>query len=184
MDFLYLDFVNSSEKDYLTGEPQEHLKEVGWLENLLTRYDLIMPTALTPTAMKSLTAFRTILRRVTEALIEGEEFADEDTAKLNQYLAKVTLRRRLDNTKGAPHLKLVPQQQNWDWVQAEIVTSLVDFIAQRDRERLKICDNHNCCWIFYDESKSRTRRYCSDHTCGNLIKVRRFRERHKADAKE
>ena len=183
MDFLYLDFVNSSEKDYLTGEPQEHLEEEGWLENLLARYDLVMPTALTLTVMKSLTAFRTLLRKVTENLIDGKEITDEDTAKLDQILAEVPLRRRLDNAKGEPQLKLVPQQPNWDWVQAEIVASWIDFLVHGDRQRLKICDNQNCLWIFYDESKSRTRRYCSDSSCGNLLKVRRFRERHKAELK-
>ncbi len=183
MDFLYLDFVNSSEKDYLTGEPQEHLEEEGWLENLLTRYDLVMPSVLTSTVLKSLTGFRTTLRRVTENLIDGKELAEEDIATLDQILAKVPLRRRLAKANGEPQLKLVPQQPNWDWVQAEIVASWIDFLAHGDRQRLKICDNHNCCWIFYDESKSRTRRYCSDHTCGNLLKVRRFRERHKAEPK-
>jgi len=35
-------------------------------------------------------------------------------------------------------------------------------------------------WAFYDESKNRSRRWCSAAECGNLIKVRRFRERQRA----
>ncbi|XEC93808.1 CGNR zinc finger domain-containing protein [Paenibacillus tarimensis] len=41
-----------------------------------------------------------------------------------------------------------------------------------------------CRWIYDDESRSRTRSRCDDKRCGNLIKVRRFRERRKAKGTE
>ncbi len=37
-----------------------------------------------------------------------------------------------------------------------------------------------CCgWVFYDRSKNRSRKWCEQATCANLMKVRRFRQRHR-----
>src|SRR5207244_1417681 len=74
-------------------------------------------------------------------------------------------------------LEMVPLARDWRWVMAEIAASFADLLAKHDSKRLKICENPNCRWIFYDESKSRTRRWCTNNKCANLWKVRRFRAR-------
>ena len=43
--------------------------------------------------------------------------------------------------------------------------------------RLKICPADDCRWAFYDESRNRSRRWCSMEVCGNRSKVRAFRDR-------
>lgn len=179
MDILFLDFVNSAEKDYRTGETQEHLEEPGWLDGLLVRYKLTLPTPASPVILTVLRELRTLLRRMIEALIDEQSFREADVAALNQYLSKAKLRRVIQAGHDY-HLELVPETRNWEWVMAEVVASFAEFMVQEATERLKVCENPNCGWLFYDESKSHTRRWCSDSSCGNLLKVRRFRERHKA----
>jgi predicted RNA-binding Zn ribbon-like protein len=49
--------------------------------------------------------------------------------------------------------------------------------------RLKACENVDCFWVFYDNSRNRTRRWCDSRGCGNLIKVRRFRAKRRAERK-
>lgn len=44
-------------------------------------------------------------------------------------------------------------------------------------DRLKKCPGENCGWLFMDVSKNRSRQWCSMKTCGNLAKVKRFREK-------
>ena len=51
-------------------------------------------------------------------------------------------------------------------------------LAYHDPKRLKICANTYCRGIFYDESKSRTKLYCTPEKCANLWKARRYRARH------
>ena len=63
--------------------------------------------------------------------------------------------------------------------QAEVAASLAHLLAYHDPRRLKICANTNCLGIFYDESKSRTKLYCTPEKCANLMKARRYRARHK-----
>jgi predicted RNA-binding Zn ribbon-like protein len=81
-------------------------------------------------------------------------------------------------------LEVVPLKKDWDWVQVEIAASFAHLLVDYDRKRLKICANPNCRWIFYDESKSRTRRYCTPDKCANLLKVRRFRARRKNNPRQ
>jgi predicted RNA-binding Zn ribbon-like protein len=45
-------------------------------------------------------------------------------------------------------------------------------------DRFRICANPNCRAVFFDNSKNRSRKWCSMQTCGNQLKVRAFRERH------
>jgi predicted RNA-binding Zn ribbon-like protein len=43
--------------------------------------------------------------------------------------------------------------------------------------RLKVCPDDDCAWAFFDESRNRSRRWCSMNVCGNRHKVRAYRDR-------
>jgi predicted RNA-binding Zn ribbon-like protein len=45
-------------------------------------------------------------------------------------------------------------------------------------ERLKAC--RNCRWAFFDESKNRSAHWCSMSLCGNRLKTKAYRRRHRA----
>jgi len=53
--------------------------------------------------------------------------------------------------------------------------------AQREGtwRRLKACGNPDCQWAFYDRSHSGVGAWCDMATCGNRIKNRRLRQRHR-----
>ncbi|HET8975760.1 MAG TPA: CGNR zinc finger domain-containing protein [Solirubrobacterales bacterium] len=44
-------------------------------------------------------------------------------------------------------------------------------------ERLKLCENPECLWAFYDNSRNRSGSWCRMGLCGNRIKNRAYRER-------
>jgi predicted RNA-binding Zn ribbon-like protein len=44
-------------------------------------------------------------------------------------------------------------------------------------QRVKICPADDCRWAFYDESRNRSRNWCSMRVCGNREKARAWRER-------
>jgi predicted RNA-binding Zn ribbon-like protein len=50
---------------------------------------------------------------------------------------------------------------------------VVDFLRAGDLHRLKLCDE--CRWIFLDESRNNSRRWCSMKGCGARAKMRRYR---------
>lgn len=55
--------------------------------------------------------------------------------------------------------------------------SIGRFLEHADFDRLKVCPNLNCSWLFIDRSKNHSRRWCDMGVCGNLAKARRFQAR-------
>ena len=49
-------------------------------------------------------------------------------------------------------------------------------------DRLKVCASDECHWVFYDQSKPATRRWCSSTLCGNREKTRAYRTRQRMGA--
>ena len=60
-----------------------------------------------------------------------------------------------------------------------VVNQLYDASASGDLDRLKMCASEECRRVFYDRSKPGTRRWCQASLCGNRMKTRAYRERHK-----
>jgi predicted RNA-binding Zn ribbon-like protein len=51
-------------------------------------------------------------------------------------------------------------------------------------ERLKLCENPECLWAFYDSSKNRSGSWCRMGLCGNRLKNRAYRERRRRAARD
>lgn len=62
-----------------------------------------------------------------------------------------------------------------------LVQQAWQFFQINHRQRLKTCPTPaGCGWFFLDQSKNKSRRWCSMQTCGNNAKVRRFHQRSKS----
>jgi predicted RNA-binding Zn ribbon-like protein len=57
---------------------------------------------------------------------------------------------------------------------------LVTELTSGSPERIKICDNDRCRWVFYDTSRTGRRRWCDMATCGNRAKAARHRAKSKS----
>lgn len=65
-------------------------------------------------------------------------------------------------------------------VLAPVVWSAADLALAWPATRLRVCDNPQCRWLFVDDSKGGSRRWCSMSVCGNRAKARRHHLRHAA----
>jgi predicted RNA-binding Zn ribbon-like protein len=65
---------------------------------------------------------------------------------------------------------------------AAIVHAATELIARGRLDRLKACANvdHPCDWLFLDDSRNGTRRWCSMEGCGTQVKIRRLTARRRA----
>lgn len=178
MEFVCLDFLNSDWHDYRgTGRSEDRLLRPAWMEKFLQRWGLQVAQELDAAELTALIALRTLLQRMVEQLVQGQQLSDEDIAALNAAMETMPLIHALTRTDATFHLALTPLARDWRWIRATIAASFAELLAHHDISRIKICANTDCRWIFYDESKSHSRRWCDDATCGNLMKVRRFRAR-------
>jgi predicted RNA-binding Zn ribbon-like protein len=64
---------------------------------------------------------------------------------------------------------------------ARIAEPIVRALGTGHEDRIRICANETCQWLFFDESRTGQRRWCDMKTCGNRAKARRHRERRKAN---
>lgn len=60
---------------------------------------------------------------------------------------------------------------------ARLVESIAREVSQGHPERLRVCANEECGWVFHDTSRSGRRKWCDMATCGNRAKVARHREK-------
>ena len=157
---------------------RDDLQQPEWREQFLTKWGLQVEQPPDTDVLSTLVSLRTALRSMIETLVDGK-ITEQDQAVLNTIMLKMPLCRNLEKDRDGYQLVMVPIKKDWDWVQAEIAASFTHVLAYHDPRRLKICANTYCRGIFYDESKSRTKLYCTPEKCANLWKARRFRARHK-----
>jgi predicted RNA-binding Zn ribbon-like protein len=64
-----------------------------------------------------------------------------------------------------------------DGAMGELLSVVVEAMADGTWSRLKVCINDECRWAFYDHSRSRSGKWCSMGVCGNRVKQRSWRAR-------
>ena len=99
-----------------------------------------------------------------------------DIATLNEAASASRLRIRFGpDGKG----RLEPEVGGIVGAMGRIVGSVFTAMAEPDWTRLKLCDSKTCRWVFYDQSRNHSSRWCSMAACGNRSKAKRFRQRAK-----
>jgi predicted RNA-binding Zn ribbon-like protein len=68
-----------------------------------------------------------------------------------------------------------------DGALARLAESVAREVSQGEPERLRICANDECRWVFNDTSPTGRRKWCDMSTCGNRAKAARHRERRKTE---
>lgn len=179
MELLCLDFVNSMFRDFRGRWERDDLLNPVWLTDFLTRWQLQIKQPADEAVLAELVDLRAHLMEAIETLIEQGTIGDEEMAALNSLLSKSSFTHQIEQIDGEYHLGIIARARDWKWVQSEIIVDFITLLVDYEPERIKICQNQHCRYVFYDETKSRTRRYCSSKPCGNLMKMRRYHAKQK-----
>ena len=73
--------------------------------------------------------------------------------------------------------RLTPAADGADAVVGRVLAALARVQAEGQFARLKACAAEDCQWAYYDESRNRSRTWCSMEVCGNRAKARSYRAR-------
>jgi len=168
----WVDLVNSEEWDGF-GKREDHLADPHWLAAFLKHWKL-PPVQASRAPRRELLELRGLLRHAAEKVAAGRSLGSQEISALNHAL-KIPARQRLVQHQNGFRSELMPVKSDWSWVIARIAASLGEMLAKGDAERVKICANGDCRWVFYDPTKARIKRWCKDSTCGNRARVRRAR---------
>lgn len=181
---LWDDFINTYWRDWRTGDKskdRDRLEEPDWLQSWLAGKGLAPLSKPDKGELQELKELRAFLFDTVKAITEGREPGNL-VERLNRYLMPhPVIRQAFRDAEGHLAVKLEPKEASWGQVMAEIAASFTSALAEKEKSRFRICENPDCLWVYYDDTRNRSKRYCDDKACGNLMKVRRFRARKKAE---
>ncbi len=126
--------------------------------------------------------FREALFRVLKAKAEGGKVAREDLSDIEAEHARAVSFARLSWAGETYRWSLDPSAAALDAAMQPLVESAVSLLTSAKLERLRRCGNSTCYWLFIDETRNHSRRWCEMASCGNVLKVRRHREKSRSAA--
>ncbi|MBP2329026.1 putative RNA-binding Zn ribbon-like protein [Kibdelosporangium banguiense] len=172
-------FVNTDDIYNDRDELENEGAATAWLakEGVLTDDWLI-----TADDLVALHDLRDTLRALAAANATGEQAPHGVVDAFNRLSAPHAASVRLDVEHGS----LVGFVRAHDGGAGGVIVALAAAVHQAvltgTWTRLKSCANPECRWLYYDESRSRTARWCSMRACGSVTKARRYRERQRRQA--
>lgn len=178
MDYdIWIDLLNSDWHDHRgTGAHKDRLDDPSWLESYIKRWKLNLNGVSREKIRRSFHKLRENLRRIVDRIVYGEKIPAKYWSRLNAYLERVPFIHKVYAEDSRIEIVEIHAGDKLDTALAVLVRSFAETLVKEDLSRLKICQNKDCLWVFMDSSRNRSRRWCED-TCGNLMKVRRFRDR-------
>ncbi len=185
-----LDFIDTLELEH--GEPFDHFVQptdmVEWLHDHGLLHDASLDPAVArlmeagPTATRALARVRQVraaLRELVDATVERRPPVRSAVDVVNQAMRA---HQRLVLVAGEDGVSLDHRHEGdpLDDALARIAERVAREVSGDRADRLRICDNDTCRWVFFDSSPTGRRRWCDMATCGNRAKAARHRARAKA----
>ncbi len=180
-----LDFLNTDELDG-SARPVEHLSTLDDASAWLVEHGLLRPEEARSLASVSATrrdhllahirAARGALREVVDSIVAGRPANASAVGTVNALLRAQSV-VELVLTDGALATRRRHLGDPLEDALAGLAGPLVGAIAAGETDRLRICANNGCRWVFEDTSRTGRRRWCSMASCGNRAKAARHRAR-------
>jgi predicted RNA-binding Zn ribbon-like protein len=121
---------------------------------------------------------RETLYRLFHSVATQSAPANEDLRRLNRALNEAAPRANLERADKAFGWR-IEAKPTAAGILAPVLWSAADILVGPDSARLRECANDRCLWLFLDDSKNGTRRWCSMQSCGNRAKAHRHYLRQK-----
>ena len=118
-------------------------------------------------------ALREAIYRMFSALAASEPVGERELALLNRALAEAPDRETLARAKGGYAWAVTRIDMTAPGLLAPVLWSAADLLTHAEHRRVRRCANDLCLWLFVDESKAGSRRWCDMSSCGNRAKSRR-----------
>jgi predicted RNA-binding Zn ribbon-like protein len=137
-------------------------------------------------ALSRAVALREAVHRVFSAAIAGEPRDESALSTLNRELSEALSRLRVAPAAGDAYV--------WAWDRGgedgggpplerplwPVARSAAELLTSPKLSRIKVCDGEGCGWMFLDESRNASRRWCDSRDCGNRERVRKYLARKRA----
>jgi predicted RNA-binding Zn ribbon-like protein len=176
------DFANSLDARHFTHHGVQHLQgdELGSPRELsawMSQRGLLFTSAkITPAMFETALQLRASVRCYLEFDPVARRKNQDAVRSLNKAMHLFPLVAQARNEGG-----MALQAARGDALAglSLVVAELHDGSVRGTLDRLKMCAAEECRRVFFDRSKPATRRWCMSTLCGNRMKTRTYRERHR-----
>jgi len=131
-------------------------------------------------AFETALGLRETIYRLFAGVADSGKPPAEEVARLNTGLGMVPARARLTQL-GAGAAWQFEASPTVLSLLAPVLWSAGDLLTSARLGQVRACDNPQCRFLFLDDSKAGTRRWCSMSSCGNRAKAHRHYLRHRGD---
>lgn len=118
-------------------------------------------------------ALRETLYRLYLAQAEQREPPARDVVALRGHLAQAAPRVALVRTNDRYAWQVGREAATLGGLLSPVLWSAIDLLGGTRLAKVKRCANDACQWLFVDDSKNGSRRWCSMASCGNRAKAHR-----------
>ena len=125
------------------------------------------------TLFEAAIGLRETIYRVFEAIAAGRQPSAADFTALSDAIAAAPSRTRLERRGDGYAWRIPTPETAVAQLLAPVLWAAADLLVDAGRRRIRQCANEKCLWLFVDESKSGTRRWCDMTSCGNRAKAQR-----------
>lgn len=127
--------------------------------------------------LKRASFLRESVYRIFKSVVEGWQPNEDDLETLNRELRVARKHQKLSTVKGVFRFDWIDPESALDSILWQVAESAAETLLTVDLTRIRLCKSHECGWLFLDTSRNRSRQWCDMKDCGNLNKVRRFRQK-------
>ncbi|MGK8501565.1 CGNR zinc finger domain-containing protein [Nocardia asiatica] len=122
--------------------------------------------------LPTMRTLRAAIARAAYGRASGDQLSPEDIAAINAVAARPPLipELRSDGTAGYSRPTAAAALST-------LARDAIDLFTGPLSGRIRVCAAQDCGLLFVDASRPGRRRWCSMDRCGNLSKVRRYRDR-------
>ena len=124
-------------------------------------------------ALRRAKDLRESLYNVFKDIIKSNKLKENDLNEINYELSETFTHLKLSYSDHQFNLAL-EQDPSPDYLIWYITYSALKLLTSDKLDRIKECEDKECGWMFLDESRNRSRRWCSMEDCGNRNKARRY----------
>jgi predicted RNA-binding Zn ribbon-like protein len=130
------------------------------------------------TSLRTAISYRESLYRVFSALAQGTAVPPGDLQQINHLALRAMVHRRLVRVDDGyrwewnPNARLMLDRILWP-----IALSATQLLTSSQLSTVRMCEAPDCAWLFLDQSRNRSRRWCDMKVCGNRQKARRHYQR-------
>jgi predicted RNA-binding Zn ribbon-like protein len=129
------------------------------------------------TVFEKAIGLREALYRIFKAVANGRRPNQIDVKTLNDELKRARAHENLVFSGEAFVIGWDKMSEALESPLWPVVRSAAELLTSGDSSRLRQCVGEDCGWLFVDTSRNGSRQWCDMKDCGNLAKVRRFRQR-------